>query len=56
MVEGLVDIGASMSVTIAGVVRELGIMHLVTRNKTSSSVITQTLGEIIEMLVRVGKI
>jgi hypothetical protein len=56
MVEGLVDIGASMSVTVAGIVRELRIMHLVTKNKTSSSVITQTLGKITEMLVKVGKI
>ncbi|CAK9876982.1 unnamed protein product [Sphagnum jensenii] len=30
LIEGLVDIGASMSVMAAAVVRELGLMHLVT--------------------------
>jgi hypothetical protein len=43
VVEGLVDTGASMSVLAAAVVRELGIMHLVTGNesyKTASGVIT----------------
>jgi predicted aspartyl protease len=34
VVEGLVDIGASMSVMAAAVVRELGIMHLVTSSET----------------------
>jgi predicted aspartyl protease len=34
LVEGLVDTGASMSVMAAAVVRELGLMHLVSRSKT----------------------
>jgi len=34
VVEGLVDIGASMFVMVVAVVKELGIMHLVTRSKT----------------------
>ncbi len=34
VVEGLVDIGASMFVMAIATVRELGIMHLVTRSKT----------------------
>ncbi len=34
MIEGLVDIGASMSVMAASVVRELGIMHLVVGHET----------------------
>jgi hypothetical protein len=44
VVEGLVDTGTSMSVLAATVVRELGIMHLVTGNesyKTASGVITR---------------
>jgi len=43
VVEGLVDTGASMSVMAAAVVRELGIMHLVTGSetyKTASRVVT----------------
>ncbi len=43
VVEGLVDIRASMSVMAAAVVRELGMMHLVTGTetyKTTSGVIT----------------
>jgi hypothetical protein len=47
VVEGLVDTRASMSILVAAVVRELGIMHLVTGNensKTASRVITRALG------------
>jgi predicted aspartyl protease len=57
VVEGLVDIGASMSVMAAVVVRELGMMHLVTRTETykiASGVITQALGRINEISVKVG--
>jgi len=57
VVEGLVDTGASMSVMAATVVRELGIMHLVTKSetyKTASKVVTQALGRIDEVLVKVG--
>jgi hypothetical protein len=59
MIEGLVDIGASMSVMVASVVRELGIMHLVVGHETykiASSIVTQALGRIAELLVRVGRI
>jgi predicted aspartyl protease len=57
IVEGLVDTGASMSVMAAMVVRELGMMHLVTgleTYKTASGVITQALGQIDEVTVKVG--
>jgi predicted aspartyl protease len=57
VVEGLVDIGASMSIMVVAVVRELGIMHLVTGSKiykTTLGVITQALGRIDEVLVKVG--
>jgi len=57
IVEGLVDTGASMSVMGAVVVRELGMMHLVTgleTYKTASGVITQALGRIDEIPVKVG--
>jgi predicted aspartyl protease len=57
VVEGLVDTGASMSVMAVAVVRELGMMHLVTGTetyKTTSGVVTQALGRIDEILVKVG--
>jgi len=57
IVEGLVDTGASMSIMAAAVVRELGMMHLVTGSetyKTASGVITQALGRIDEIPVKVG--
>jgi len=57
IVEGLVDTGASMSVMAAVVVRELGMMHLVTGSetyKTASGVITQALGRIDEVPMKVG--
>ncbi len=57
VVEGLVDTGASMSVMATTIVRELGMMHLVTRTetyKTASGVITQALGTIDEIPVKVG--
>ncbi len=56
IVEGLVDTGASMSVMAVVVVRELGMMHLVTGSetyKTASRVITQVLGRIDEIPVKV---
>jgi hypothetical protein len=59
MIEGLVDIGASMLIMLASVVRELGIMHLVASHetfKTTSSIVIQALGRIIEFLVKVGGI
>ncbi len=57
IIEGLVDIGASMSVLAAVVVRELGIMHLVTGNesyKTASGVVTRALGRVDEVHVKIG--
>jgi predicted aspartyl protease len=57
IIEGLVDTGASMSVLATAVVRELGIMHLVTRNesyKTSSGVVTRALGRVDEVQVKIG--
>jgi predicted aspartyl protease len=57
IVEGLVDIGASMSIMAAVVVRELGMMHLVTGSetyKTASGVITQAFGMINEIPMKVG--
>jgi predicted aspartyl protease len=59
IVEGLVDTGASMTVMAAAVVRELGMMHLVTGSetyKTASGVITQALDKINEVPVKVGGI
>ncbi len=48
-----------MSVLAAAVVRELGIMHLVTGNesyKTASGVITRALGRVDEIQVKIGGI
>ncbi len=59
MIEGLIDIGASMSVMATNVVRELGIMHLVASHetyKTASGIVIQALGRIVELLVKVGRI
>jgi predicted aspartyl protease len=59
VVEGLVDTGASMSIMAAAVVRELGIMHLVTGSetyKTASRVVTQALGRVDEVPVKVGSV
>jgi predicted aspartyl protease len=56
IVEGLVDTGASMSVMAAAVVRELGMMHLVTGSETykiASGVVTQALGKINEIPMKV---
>jgi len=56
IVEGLVDTGTSMSVLAVAIVRELGIMHLVTRNEsynTASGVITRALGRVDEIQVRI---
>jgi hypothetical protein len=57
IVEGLVDTGASMTVMAVAVVRELGMMHLVTGSetyKTASGVITQAFGRINEVPMKVG--
>ncbi len=57
VIEGLVDTGASMSVMATAIVRELGMMHLVTGSetyKTALRVVTQALGRIDEVPVKVG--
>jgi predicted aspartyl protease len=58
LIEGLVDTGASMSVMATAVVRELGLMHLVSGSeayKTASGALTQTLGRIEEVPIKVGE-
>jgi hypothetical protein len=57
VVKRLIDTRASMSVMAVVVVRELGMMHLVAGSetyKTASRVVTQALGRIDEVTVRVG--
>jgi predicted aspartyl protease len=57
LIEGLVDTGASMSIMAAAVVRESGLMHLVTgleAYKTASGTLTQALGRIEEVPIKVG--
>jgi predicted aspartyl protease len=57
LIEGLVDTGASMSVMATVVVRELGLMHLVSGSeayKTASGAITQALDRIEEVSIKVG--
>jgi predicted aspartyl protease len=57
IIEGLVDTGASMSVLAAAIVRDLGIMHLVTGNesyKIASGVVTRALGRVDEVQVKIG--
>jgi predicted aspartyl protease len=57
LVEGLVDTGASMSVMAVTVVRELGLMHLVSGSetyKTTLGTLTQALGRIDEVPIKVG--
>jgi predicted aspartyl protease len=57
VVEGLIDIGTSMFVMVIAVIRELGIMHLVTKfetYKTVYGVITQAMGRIDKVPIKVG--
>jgi predicted aspartyl protease len=57
LVEELVDIGASVSVMAAAIVRELGLMHLVSgfeTYKTASRVVTQAFDRINEVSIKVG--
>jgi hypothetical protein len=59
LLEGLVDIGASMSIMFTIVVRELGIVHLMIKfeaYKTTFRVVNQALGKIIDFLVRFGDV
>ncbi len=59
VVEGLVDTGLSMSVLAVVIIRELGMMHLVTGNesyKTASGMVTRALGRVDEIQVKIGGI
>jgi predicted aspartyl protease len=59
VVEGLVDTGAFMSVMVIVVIKKLGMMHLVTGSETYKivlGVVTQALGRIDEVFVKVGNI
>ncbi len=59
LLEGLMDTSTSMSVMFVAMVRELGIMHLVSRvkaYKTTFGVVIQTLSRITDFLVKVGDV
>jgi hypothetical protein len=59
LVEGLVDIVASMFVTFTNVVQKIGIMYLIVgskRYKIAYGVVIQTFGRINELHVKVGDI
>jgi hypothetical protein len=59
IIEGLVDYGDSMSIIVANVIKELGIVHLVIRlesYKKSSKVVTQTMGGISDFPIHVGEV
>jgi len=48
-----------MSIMVAAVVRQLGMMHLISESetyKTASGVVTQALGRINEVLVKAGRV
>ncbi len=59
MIEGLVDIGASMSIMVASIVQELEIMHLVLGHetyKTTFGTVTTALGRLNDIHVHVGNV
>jgi hypothetical protein len=59
LIEGLVDTRASMSVMAAFVVRELGLMHMVSGSEmynTAFGTVTQALGRIEEIPIKVGEV
>jgi hypothetical protein len=59
LIEGLVDTSASMLVMVTTIVRELGIMHLVSGNesyKTTSGTITKALGRVTNIFMKVGNV
>jgi hypothetical protein len=59
IIEILVDTKASMSVMVASVVKKFGIMHLVVGHETykiAFGIVTQTLGRIIELSIKVERI
>jgi hypothetical protein len=56
ILKGLIDIGVSMFIIVTNVIRELGIMHLVTSSKSykiALGVVMQSMGKISELLIRV---
>ncbi len=59
VIEGLVNIGASMLVMVANILQKLGIMHLVSGHETykmTSRIVTTTLGRLDDMHVRVSNV
>jgi predicted aspartyl protease len=59
VIEGLVDIGASMLIMAASIIRELGIMHLVLGHETykmTSSTVTTALGRLDDIPMCVGNL
>lgn len=59
LIEGLVDTSISMLVMSTTIVREFGMMHLVSNfesYKTTSKVVTQALSRIFELLVIIGDV
>jgi predicted aspartyl protease len=59
VVEGLVDIGTSMSIMATTIVKELGIMHLVTKSetyKTMFGVVIQAIGRINKIPIKVRNV
>ncbi len=59
VIEGFVDISAFMLVMVVSIVREFGIMHLVSGHetyKTTSGTITTTLGRLEDILVCVSNV
>jgi hypothetical protein len=59
VVEGLVDIGTSMSIMVVAIVKELGIMHLVTRCETykiAFRVVTHAIGKINKIPIKVRSV
>ncbi len=59
MIEGLVDIGTSMSIMAVNIISELGIMHLVLGHetyKTTSGIVTITLGRLDDIPMHVGNV
>jgi hypothetical protein len=58
-IEGLVDIGVSMLVMVAKIIKKLGIMHMVSRiesYKIASSTIIRALGKNTNLPIKVGNI
>jgi hypothetical protein len=59
LIEGLVDIDASMSIMVTNMVRNFDIMHLVLGHemyKTMSRTIIQALGKITTIPITIGKV